>query len=81
MAHERLEAFLTWIGWSDSELARRVPCHQTYARGVRLGEKKAGLVFAVALERLTTEFAWPHGPIRASEWVAAQAASEPKPAA
>jgi|JI10StandDraft_1071094.scaffolds.fasta_scaffold142292_2 hypothetical protein len=77
MAHERLDAFLTWIGWSDSELARRVPCHQTYARGVRRGEKRAGLVFAVAVERLTTEFTWPDGPIRAAEWVSV----ESKPAA
>lgn len=75
MAHERLDAFLTWIGWTDSELARRVPCHQTYARGVHRGEKRAGLNFAVAVERLTTEFAWPDGPIRAAEWVAEQSSS------
>lgn len=80
MAHERLEAFLTWIGWSDSELARRVPCHQTTARAVRRGDQRAGLVFAVAVERLTTEFAWPEGPIRTAEWVDAKA-SDAKPAA
>ena len=81
MAHQRLDTFLKWIGWNDSELARRVPCHQTYARSVRRGDKRAGLPLAVAVERLTTEFGWPDGPIRAAEWVANDSAPVPPQAA
>lgn len=72
---------MRWIGWSDSELARRVKCHQTHARLVHRGERSANLSFAVAVERLTTEFAWPDGPIRAAEWVANDSAPVPPQAA
>lgn len=76
---DRLRAFLEWRGWSQLRLAEAVDHHQTYVGRVLHGERGVGLRFALAVERLTTEpredgEVFPGGPIRATEWQAAEAA-------
>lgn len=72
-ARERLAAFLTWSGMTQTALAERLGVHQT-AVGRYLRGRRPEILPAARLERLTAEHlvdgvAWPDGPLLCSEWV------------
>ncbi len=69
--YDRLAEFLAWISWSDAKLSRRLGFSDSYVRRVRARIRRPSLDFAVRLEALTREHAWPKGPILTEEWEAA----------
>jgi hypothetical protein len=65
-----LKRFAQWIsamGWTMSETARRIECSPTFVGYILDGVKAPGLRTACAIERVSSD--WEHGPIRACEWV------------
>lgn len=66
---ERLGDFLVWKAWSRNKLAESTHTDPAFLYRILKGERRPGLAFAVAIERITAD--WPDGPIMASEWVPA----------
>ncbi len=74
---ERLADFLSWRGWSQSDLAREGKLHQSTVSKALAGQRGVGLHMAHVVERLTTmehDFGdgrvetWAAGPIRTEDW-------------
>lgn len=68
---ERLEAYLTWKGWSQSDFARAAKLHSTTVSKLLASDeekrREPGLAVAVAIERVTADA--PDGPILAMSWL------------
>ena len=72
-ARERLADFMSWRGWSQTEMAEALGVHQTTLSKILLRQRGTGLEVAAAIERVTSQprqdgEVWSEGPIRATEW-------------
>lgn len=68
----RLAAWMTWAGYSNATLAKKLGCDASYPRKIQHG-RRPGLVLALAIERESGSArddgeVWPDGPISVSEW-------------
>lgn len=73
-ARARFEAWITFTGLSDAEIAKRLGCDPSYPRKILRHDRRPGLDLAHAIERLSAApradgEVWPEGPIRTEEWV------------
>lgn len=80
--HERFLRWVSWLGVSEAEVARRLDCDASYPRRIRLGERRPGLDVALAIERVTSQpredgEVWSEGPIRATEWAHSSSVDTP----
>ncbi len=63
---QRLRAYVEENKLSQTELARRIGCHPSYARLLLIERKLPGRMISHAIERETA--GWELGPIAAEEW-------------
>ena len=65
-AHRRLELFLTSKNWTTADLARATGLAHSTISKIRGGHRSAGLMVALRIQQVTTE--WADGPIGTNEW-------------
>ncbi|MEM9073926.1 MAG: helix-turn-helix transcriptional regulator [Myxococcota bacterium] len=66
---QRLRELRDDLGWSQTAMAQRFGVSQAYIAALEGGKRKAGLRFALDLERFSMR--WDRGPIAAEEWLRA----------
>lgn len=64
----RLQAFITWKGWTQTRAAAEFGCNQGFLSQVMRGDRGVGLSLAHSIERVTKREGWPAGPIATEEW-------------